>query len=75
MIIAELMFLFKRDLSWLINTFFLICRGNQKNDYYGKVKKQLLTKYFSLWFILDINDDINIFSVDLTFRFLSISST
>ena len=70
------MFLFKRGLSWLINTFFfLICKGNQKNDYYGKVKKQLLTKYFSLRFILDINDEINIFSLDLTFRSLSISST
>lgn len=70
------MFLFKRGLSWLINTFFfLICKGNQKNDYYGKVKKQLLTKYISLRFILDINDEINIFSLDLTFRSLSISST
>ena len=38
MIIAELMFLLKRGLSWLINAFSLISKCNQKSDYYGKVK-------------------------------------
>ena len=42
MIIAELMFLFKRGLSWLINTFSLISKCNQKSDYYGKVKNSHL---------------------------------